>query len=146
MRQKDALQFVRLAAHAATCVLFGIMLLLSFNKNANAQSVWAEGGTSTMFRASGFQVNYHWAPVQGWASASWSDGFHVGGYLQTQIKGYNVGAGDWYQPLHSTRMSSINQGISRDAVLRFNMRELHATSCSSQALLRAKNQHVLSYV
>ncbi len=97
--QKDSAQLALITAPAVKCVFWLILLLIGASATANAQSVWAEAGTSTMFRASGFEVNYRWAPVQGWASASWSDGFHVGGYLQTQVKNYKLGAGDWYQPL-----------------------------------------------
>jgi len=95
MKQEVTKRLVRVVRCAPTCVF----LLLVMTLSARAQSVWATAGTSTMFRASGFEVNYHWAPVQGWASASWSDGFHVGGYLQTEVRGYKLGAGDWYQPL-----------------------------------------------
>jgi hypothetical protein len=99
MKRKDSAQLASIAALAVKCVIWLVLLLIVGGGIANAQSVWAEAGTSTMFRASGFEVNYRWAPVQGWASASWSEGFHVGGFLQTRIKDYSVGAGDWYQPM-----------------------------------------------
>jgi hypothetical protein len=52
-----------------------------------------------MMRASGFQVNYRWAPVQGWFGAGWSDGFTFGGFLQTKVQHMDVGVGDRYQAL-----------------------------------------------
>jgi hypothetical protein len=96
--QKDGTQ----TGVRSTCVraaVFVFLISLFFSDTAFSQSIWAEAGTSTMFRASGFDVNYRWAPVQGFVSAGWSDGFHVGGLLQTRVKGVNVGVGDWYQSL-----------------------------------------------
>jgi hypothetical protein len=53
-----------------------------------------------MFRASGFQLNYNWAPVSGWFGAGWQNGATVGGYLQTTVDHYDVGIGDRYQPMN----------------------------------------------
>src|ERR1700757_971913 len=78
-------------------VLF--LFLVCAYPQSNAQAIWAEAGTSTMMRASGFQMNYHWAPVQGWLSAGWQDGFTFGGFVQTKVHQYDVGIGDRYQPL-----------------------------------------------
>jgi hypothetical protein len=79
---------------------FALLFLVVISATAGqAQAIWAEGGTSTMMRASGFQVNYRWSPVQGWLGAGWSDRFTVGGFLQTRIHHMDVGVGDRYQPL-----------------------------------------------
>src|SRR3954447_5459781 len=75
------------------------LCVLAISTKLSAQAIWAEGGTSTMMRASGFQVNYRWAPVQGWFGAGWSDGFTFGGFLQTKVQHMDVGVGDRYQAL-----------------------------------------------
>ncbi len=64
----------------------------------SAQAVWGKAGTSTLMNASGFEMNYKWAPVSGWIGAGYSDGASVGGYLQTRVAGYDLGAGDRYLP------------------------------------------------
>lgn len=76
-----------------------LFFVLGASEKLTAQAIWAEAGTSTMFRASGFQVNYRWAPVQGWLGAGWSDGFSLGGFVQTRVDHMDVGIGDRYQPL-----------------------------------------------
>jgi len=75
------------------------LLLIAFSQQSPAQAIWAEGGTSTMIRASGFELNYDWKPMQGWFGAGWQQGFTFGGFMQTQLHGYDVGIGDRYQPM-----------------------------------------------
>ncbi len=65
-----------------------------------AQSIWAQGGTSTLMSASGFQLDYKWAPVQGWFGAGVSDGAVIGGYLGSHYHNYDIGLGDRYQPMN----------------------------------------------
>ena len=98
MQRRDGLQFGRYAWSKWTCCLL-LSLFLLITSSAKAQSIWGEAGTSTMLRASGFQVNYNWAPVQGWFGAGWQDGFTVGGFLETRVRQYDVGIGDRYQPM-----------------------------------------------
>ena len=69
-----------------------LLLVITWPASSPAQSVWAQGGTSTLLSASGFDVNYKWSPVQGWFSAGFSDGFLVGGYLQTRYRDFDFGA------------------------------------------------------
>ena len=64
----------------------------------SAQAVWGKAGTSTLMNASGFEMNYKWAPVSGWLGGGYSDGVSVGGYLQTRVNNYDLGAGDRYLP------------------------------------------------
>lgn len=52
-----------------------------------------------MMRASGFDLNYNWAPVKGWFSAGWQQGLTLGGFMETRLDGYDVGVGDRYQPM-----------------------------------------------
>ncbi len=66
---------------------------------AGAQAIYATGGVSTLMSASGFQLDYKWAPVQGWFGAGFGSGFEVGGYLQSRFHNYNLGLGDRYQEM-----------------------------------------------
>ncbi|MBZ5565837.1 MAG: carboxypeptidase-like regulatory domain-containing protein [Acidobacteriia bacterium] len=63
-----------------------------------AQSLNAAGGTSSFLQASGFQVDYQWQPVSGWMGLAAADGLHVGGFLGTTYRGFDLGAGDRYYP------------------------------------------------
>jgi hypothetical protein len=67
---------------------------------AFAQAVWARGGTSTLMSASGFQLDYHWAPVNGWFGLGFGDNVMVGGYLESHYHNYDFGLGDRYQGLN----------------------------------------------
>jgi hypothetical protein len=80
----------------AAC-LFAFLFALAVGP-LSAQAVWGKAGTSTMMNASGFEMNYKWAPVSGWIGVGYSDGVSVGGYLQTRVAGYDLGAGDRYLP------------------------------------------------
>jgi hypothetical protein len=60
----------------------------------SAQSLNAAAGTSTFLDASGFQLDYKWAPVTGWLGLGVSDGAQVGGFLGTKYRGFDLGAGD----------------------------------------------------
>src|ERR1700681_3323082 len=61
-----------------------IVVLLSMvcaSSRLCAQSVWAQGGTSTLMSASGIQLNYRWAPVEGWLGVGIAGGSGViGGF------------------------------------------------------------------
>ncbi|HYG99300.1 MAG TPA: hypothetical protein VD837_09225 [Terriglobales bacterium] len=87
----------RRAPWAALVIVLSLVTLVS--QHARAQAVWAQGGTSTMMSASGFQLDYRWAPVQGWLGFGFSDGTMVGGYVETKVRRFDVGFGDRYQPL-----------------------------------------------
>jgi len=99
MQRKSGFQFGRFAWSLGTLVLVLSLFLIGSSSSSSAQAIWAEGGTSTMMRASGFQLSYRWDPVQGWFGAGWQDGFSFGGFVQTHIQQYDVGMGDRYQPL-----------------------------------------------
>jgi hypothetical protein len=69
-----------------------------FTEPVQAQAVWGKVGTSSLMEASGFEMNYKWAPVQGWLGMGVSDSFNLGGYLQTRVYRSDVGFGDRYLP------------------------------------------------
>jgi hypothetical protein len=48
--------------------------------------------------ATGAELNYKWAPVNGWIGGGYSNGLDLGGYLQTRVDHYDLGAGDRYLP------------------------------------------------
>ncbi len=85
-------------------VVQGLAMLLVFYcwgvqpPSGRAQSLTAAGGTSSFLQASGFQVDYPWQPVSGWAGLAVTDGPHVGGFLGTTYRGFDLGAGDRYYP------------------------------------------------
>lgn len=99
MQRRSGFQFGRYVWSLRTAGLALFLFLVIACRPAAAQSIWGEAGTSTMIRASGFQLNYQWAPVQGWFGAGWQQGFTFGGFVQTNIDHYDVGVGDRYQPM-----------------------------------------------
>src|ERR1700674_1568332 len=65
-----------------------------------AQSVWAQGGTSTLMSASGIQLNYRWAPLEGWLGGGIAGGSGIiGGYVSAPYLHLALGLGDRYQPI-----------------------------------------------
>jgi hypothetical protein len=68
--------------------------LASSPLSARAQSLSAAAGASTFLNASGFELDYKWAPVTGWLGLGVSDGTRVGGFLGTKYQGFDLGAGD----------------------------------------------------
>jgi hypothetical protein len=62
--------------------------------SACAQSLSAAVGASTFLNASGFELDYKWAPVTGWLGLGLSDGAQVGGFLGIKYRGFDLGAGD----------------------------------------------------
>ena len=90
-------------AENAFCLMLKAACLLLFlfafgEQGLIAQAFWGTAGTSTLMNASGVEMNYKWAPVSGWIGGGYADGPSVGGYLQTHVDGYDVGAGDRYLP------------------------------------------------
>jgi len=87
----------------ARCLMFQIMLLFLCCVTLSviplsAQAVWGQAGTSTLMNASGAELNYKWAPVSGWIGGGYSNSVDLGGYLQTRVDHYDLGAGDRYLP------------------------------------------------
>ena len=93
----------------------------------SAQAFWVKSaGTSSLMNASGVEMNYKWAPVSGWIGGGYADGPSVGGYLQTRVDGYDLGAGDRYLPFNlstdvfeksryfSSRGLFVHRGDERD--------------------------------
>jgi hypothetical protein len=80
----------------ATWVSGLCLLILPFQ--AAGQSFDLSGGTSSLINASGFAVNYKWAPVDGWVGLAATDQVRLGGALRTQYNGYNVSLGDQIFP------------------------------------------------
>jgi hypothetical protein len=76
-----------------------MLLLFAFTEPARAQAFWGKVGTSTLMQASGFEMNYKWAPVQGWIGMGVSAAFNFGAYLQTRAYHTDIGLGDRYLPL-----------------------------------------------
>lgn len=99
MQRERAFEFGRYQKLHWTFALLVFLFSLAEALPSFAQSIWVQGGTSTMFRASGMQVNYNWAPVRGWFGAGWQNGFTPGGFLETTIDHYDVGIGDRYQSM-----------------------------------------------
>lgn len=44
------------------------------------------------------QLDYRWQPVWGWAGLAFTQGVHVGGFVGTTYRGFDLGAGDRYYP------------------------------------------------
>ena len=81
-------------------VSFLLLLAMVFScLPLSAQSAWVRGGTSTLMNASGVQLDYRWAPVQGWFGVGFADGAVGGGYLGMRYRRFDVGVGDRYQGL-----------------------------------------------
>ncbi len=83
-------------------LLWGILALTPFSNLdvASGQAVQLEGGSSSLFQASGGSVDIHAANYDGWAGLGSLDG-HVrfGAFLSRQWQGYTFGAGDHTIPL-----------------------------------------------
>lgn len=75
-----------------------VLYLLAFPFQVPAQSFDLSGGTSSLINASGFAVNYKWAPVDGWVGLAATPDVRLGGALRTQYDGYNVCIGDQIFP------------------------------------------------
>ncbi len=77
-------------------VMLGVLAasFLLCPEGVRAQSLTLAGGASTFLDASGFQLQYQWAPVAGWLGAGMGDSLHVGGYLGTNYQGTEFGIGD----------------------------------------------------
>jgi len=77
--------------------LVGVWFLV-FPFQLIAQSFDVTGGTSSLINASGFAVNYKWAPVQGWVGLGATPEVRMGGALRTEYQGYDVSIGDQMFP------------------------------------------------
>ena len=75
----------------------GILALASFLNTplASAQAFQVEGGSSSLFQASGGSVDIHAPNYDGWMGLGTLDGqVRLGAFLSTQWQGYTFGAGD----------------------------------------------------
>ncbi len=109
-----------------TACLF-VFLFAFAESPLSAQAFWGTAGTSSLMNASGVEMNYKWAPVSGWIGGGYADGPSVGGYLQTRVDGYDLGAGDRYLPFNlstdvfeksryfSSRGLFVHRGDERDS-------------------------------
>ncbi len=75
----------------------GVLALASFLNTplASAQAFQVEGGSSSLFQASGGSVDIHAPNYDGWMGMGTLDGqVRLGAFLSTQWQGYSFGAGD----------------------------------------------------
>ncbi|HWR36730.1 MAG TPA: hypothetical protein VN622_12750 [Clostridia bacterium] len=84
----------------ATAVLFAMVIACVLAMPSTAQSVWVQGGTSTISQASGGELSYRWRDVGGFLSIGYSQQLDVGAYVAYKYRSYQLGAGDHLQTFH----------------------------------------------
>jgi hypothetical protein len=63
-----------------------------------AQSIEAAAGTSSLIGATGFEMKYKLAPVDGWFGLTSMGGMRPGGLVSGESHGYNISLGDQFYP------------------------------------------------